>query len=81
MYKLHRVISGDTVELTYSRTVAFRLAGICAPDMDTRAGMESKMNLESLLGSREITLHAGRVYLGDLDVSEWMIKEGHAVAK
>ncbi len=81
------VIDGDTVKVAKHR---IRLFGMDAPEMDQRGGAKAKSNLIRLAGGSEVHVEpltldcygrvVAKVWRGDLDLSERMVRDGYAVA-
>jgi endonuclease YncB( thermonuclease family) len=81
------VIDGDTLDVGRSR---IRLFGIDAPELSQRGGYKARAHMIRLAGGKraEVVPTAtdcygrivARVWLGDLDLSACMVRDGYAVA-
>lgn len=81
------VVDGDTVRVGKHRV---RLFGMDAPEMDQRGGAEAKSNLIRLAGGAEVQVEpltmdcfgrvVAKVWRGETDLSERMVRDGFAVA-
>lgn len=81
------VIDGDTIVVGKAR---IRLFGMDAPEMDQRGGSRAKWALVELCRKQSVTVEplsfdcydriVAKVWLGDTDLSERMVRDGFAVA-
>ena len=81
------VVDGDTIRVGKHRV---RLFGMDAPEMDQRGGAKAKSNLIRLAGGAEVQVEpltmdcygrvVAKVWRGDTDLSERMVRDGFAVA-
>jgi endonuclease YncB( thermonuclease family) len=81
------VLDGDTVEVSGTRV---RLFGMDAPELSQDGGLKAKSHLIRLAGGEDVRVepHAvdcydrivARVWLGDTDLSEAMVRGGFAIA-
>ena len=99
---VERVIDGDTVDVTVTRTLRIRLKDCWAPEIDTPEGEGSFDCLYDLLiddegeprrlmlkvdtdddikGMLSFGRVVGELYVGGKNVSELMVKAGHATEK
>jgi micrococcal nuclease len=89
--KVVRVHDGDTLTLLKTgshKHLQIRLEGIDAPEMDQSFGNESRLALDGMVYSRQVTIHPvtidkygrtiARVFLGTLDVNLEMVRLGFA---
>lgn len=80
-----RVIDGDTIRIGDTR---IRLAGIDAPELDTREGKLARLFLVRALGNQEVRCRdtGERTYkrivatcsIGTIDLGEFIVREGWA---
>lgn len=91
-----RVVDGDTLEINNQKIRiqgidAPETAQICGiEDKPVYCGKQASYELEALIGDQEIKcLHQGldkykrvigECYLGDIEINEWMVKNGWALA-
>lgn len=81
------VVDGDTIKVASHR---IRLFGMDAPEMDQDGGAQAKSALIKLCGKRSVKVEplcfdmhdriVAKVWLGDTDLSEHMVRAGFAVA-
>jgi endonuclease YncB( thermonuclease family) len=81
------VLDGDTIRVGKHRV---RLFGMDAPELDQRGGAKSKSNLIRLAGGADVKVEpltmdcygrvVAKVWRGDADLSERMVRDGYAVA-
>lgn len=81
------VVDGDTIRVGKHRV---RLFGMDAPEMDQRGGAKAKSNLIRLAGGADVKVEpltmdcygrvVAKVWRGDTDLSERMVRDGFAVA-
>ncbi len=81
------VVDGDTIVVDKRR---IRLFGMDAPEMDQRGGTRAKTTLIRLCRRERVTVEpltfdcyeriVAKVWLGDIDLSERMVRDGFAVA-
>ena len=92
-FKVERVVDGDTFKVTYDgESTSVRLIGIDAPERKDPAGPAATKALMGLIDGKAVRLefteprkrdNFGRllckVFVGDVDVGQWMLDNGHAV--
>lgn len=87
--KVIHISDGDTLKILVDHTqLNIRLSDIDAPEMGQHHGGKAKQVLGNFVFGKIVTVAqgstdlygriVGRVYLGNLDVNAWMVKEGHA---
>lgn len=92
--KLVRVIDGDTVELDIDLGFhihvieKFRLSRIDTPEMNTDAGKQAKIEITVMLQAPMTIASTGQdkygrwlaeIYVGNVNVNDWMVENGFAV--
>lgn len=86
-----RVIDGDSIDAQLSSgPVVVRFNGIDAPEHDQPGGAEAASALRRRLRDRDVSLQVvtqdryerlvAVVYLGNEDVNQWLVRQGHAWA-
>ena len=92
VFDVERVIDGDTFRVEYDgEPTSVRIAGIDAPELRDPGGLESKAELERLIGGRKVRLefpgkrkrdNFGRllanIYIGDRDIGAETVRDGFA---
>ncbi len=81
------VIDGDTLSVQGTRV---RMFGIDAPELSQYGGYKARSHLIRLAGGRQVRVHpvdidcygriVARVWCGDIDLSDRMVRDGYAVA-
>lgn len=95
--KVISVHDGDTLTVEVSKRFNVRLLSCWSPELNQEGGPEARENLKRLTEGQEVTLHIqgnadfakvttmsrvlGRVWVGDVDISEAQRKAGHATAE
>jgi endonuclease YncB( thermonuclease family) len=89
--KVFKVTDGDTIKVQLqSGPINVRLDSIDAPESNQPHGAEAKAALATMVANREVQLEVvsqdryerlvAIVYVGDLNVNEQMVQQGHAWA-
>ena len=92
-FKVERIVDGDTFKVQYDgESTSVRIAGIDAPERKDPAGPAATAALTNLIDGKTVRLEfvesrkrdnfgrlLCRVYVGQVDVGQWMIENGHAV--
>lgn len=92
-FTVERIVDGDTFKVTYDgEQTSVRIVGINAPERKDPTGPAATKALTGLIDGKTVRLQFtearkrdsfGRllckVYVGDVDVGQWMIDNGHAV--
>ena len=91
-FKVERIVDGDTFCVRYDgESTSVRLIGIDAPERRDPDGPAATKALANLIGGKTVRLeftearkrdNFGRllckVYVGDVDIGQWMLDNGHA---
>jgi endonuclease YncB( thermonuclease family) len=90
--KVSRITDGDTIQVTLgSGPITVRLASIDAPERGQPGGRDATAALKARLQGRQVGLEVleqrdgfdravAIVWLGDENVNEWLVRQGHAWA-